>query len=514
MNDACQRIQGNWIKVVASYDLPRGSYFCLECGSRAVLRRGDYRVPHFAHAMYDPRGDACPFKSAPADTLVGSGQFFRATKDPAPIREAQESHFSETLPAFSRAAHLKFWLTAQRQNTSGWGFTFHLGLPQLGLDTQGMTQLHNLALAINQVPSGESHAWRLWPGSGQSLIEVPLLDRYSLFLDPNWPSDPRWRCEALMAAQVVLDPEGNLFEVEEDTGALRGRLISPPVTLVQGSKCLYLSQDRAHPPKPFAPIDMGTYQGWRVWQICTPWLEDLDAADRAWAESKAWRLAQERTVRLTSPPPIGFDGQVPVYPPGPKGWLLVESDPSQPLSAAPRAWQMEAPESGSRFVIPDGRSPGKAICNAKAVVWEDVPDPMLLLLEEGVERKVLPLTGQSLVHSMSSEEAEHLTWAFRSAFPLEIWAGAPGQLQPMVWHPHGRFPELDAGIKEFLRKATAFQIHIQGPGIARMVIEFVAPAGTLRGARPSGYHNTLKRHAGWPHYTSTRAMESLTCPAT
>lgn len=478
----------------------------MECGARAILKRGERNIPHFAHASHDQRGYSCELRSAPADTSVEGGRFFRDARDNSPIREANVSLFEEASPGFEQAAQLKLWLRTSNRNRNSWAFQFHLGLPQLSLTTPGLTKLHRLALGVRGLAETESHAWRLWPGQGEARIPVPMLEHYELDVDPDWPDEPGWRKESLERAHVGLLTEGNAFVVEDEyTDCLEARLVSNPSSLLPESRVLNITQDPSKPPAEFSPSILGDCCGpsgiWTVWSLTIPFIDELSEAGAEWLESRAWGFAQNRTVRLISPPPVGFEGLVPIYPRGVKGWLLMETDSRGAAEKEIRAWRMDPPPTESRFVIPDGRAPGKVMCSWKQTAWECVPHPELLITKNDEPLEAIPLMGRPLERTYTLAELRELDWVFRSIIPLRIFAGSPAKWEPFPWKSEGRIPGLMDALKYAVQKKSPFQVLIQGPGMPRQILEIQAPPEAQLEAKSSNYLAGLKRRAGWPAYT-------------
>lgn len=516
MKDACLRLQGELVRVEAGPGLARwGTYLCLECGARTIFRCGDVRIPHFAHSPYDPRGATCPYRSAPPDTRVGGGHFFGHHGDQSPIREAQPSLVPVGSQAFNRAARLNLWLTAERKDPqTTWAFRFGLGLPQLGVETPDLERLHGLHLAVKDVASEGSLSWRLWPGPGLDPVPVPLLEGYDLDVDPRWPTCPPWRKEALEAAHVELQPQANAFLLEEDEGGpLQGRLAMAPVTLPLGSHLLNLTLEPEKPPAAFRPVRLGTCKGgqdtWYVWDLFLPsGLGGLDNAALEWLEVQDWHLSEEKTVRVVSPPPVAFDGLVPIFPSKGKGWALLETRPALDSSSEPRAWLMNAPVPGARYQLPEGRSPGIVKCQELPVDWVDISYPQLVLVKDGEPFETLQLRGKSLQKVIAGVDARRLGWVFRSALPLSVLAGPPGRLDPLVWQPEGRLLGMEEGIRSAIQAGLPYQVLIQGPGIPRVLVAFTPPKTNAHRGQGSAYHKVLRLKSGWPQYTHSEAPEA------
>jgi len=344
-------------------------------------------------------------------------------------------------------------------------------------------------------------------------VPVTLREHYGLELDPRWPKDASWRREALEAAHIEIYPQGNAFIVEEGQvdGNLLARLATVPVTLLFKSRLLNLTQDPESPPLEFKPVCLGKCRSmeetWYVWDMNLPANGALSTQGTEWLEGRAWHLTDERTVRVVSPPPVGFEGEIPIYPRGMKGWALMETNTDPVASLDPKAWLMDAPTPGSYYRIPEGRSPGWVHCLSGSFTWSDIPCPQLVLLKDGEPIETLELKGRKL-QIVVSGDLGRLGWIFRSAIPLSVLAGPCGRIIPLKWQPEGKFPGIEEGIRAAIQSDAPFQVLVQGNGIPRQVIDFIPSVKTIQRPRSTTYHEILRQRAGWPAYACHQSKEN------
>lgn len=487
------------IEVIAGQsEMPSyAAFYCKECGKRAMYRHGAVYAPHFAHFRAN---DDCYLSSSPSDYYAGTGKHFGGTDL---IREHPNAPVGETGGISDRAAHLKLWLTLLSNQDQGPRFCFHLELPWLFLNAPDLDRLHGLDLRVPAaLKPKESQCWRLWPGQSDNRVPVFLKMEYNLDLDPNWPRERGWRREGLQAAKLGLNEEENVFLISESSGE-SGQLLSPPIELEPGSQVLFLVRSMVQPPEILQPQYVGLVQEageWHLWRVSIPDELALTDEDQHWLTQRGWALHSPRVVRVVSPPPLGFESDVPIYPASKGGWVLMRDPHQEDSSIDGELCVMEAALPGKYYGLDEGHAPKLAKCQPLPSEWSEIPSPSMVLKTPDGAEKVLNLIGGPLAFPRWGAMTDDLQVFIQSLFPIEVMAGPPGQAVKVYWRPDRPLDRVGSDLMKALRSGNSYEITLWGPGLAKQVIHLEATPLVSETQSVSGYHHRLREMAGWPAY--------------
>lgn len=473
------------------------TFYCKECGERAIYRPGAERTPHFAHFRAN---ENCDLSSRPSDYYAGTGKHFAKI---GPIEEQFNTPVSETGENSSRAVQLNLWLTLFSNQGQDPKFGFYLELPWLPVDAPDLDRLHMLDL---RVPGAflrtETESWRLWPGQVDNRVPVHLKQEYNLDLDRNWPPEKGWRREGLQAAKLRLNEDENTFLVSESS-VVSGQLLTLPIELEPGSQLLLLARAKEPPPEVFQPRWEGLIQEegeWNLWRMSIPDEPNLTDEDQYWLTQRGWVIHSPRVVRIVSPPPVGFEFNVPIYPASKGGWVLMRGPQQDDASVNGELWLMEDPLPGRCYSLDEGHAPQAAKCKPLPSAWSDIPSPFMMLRTPEGGEQVLNLWGGRSSFPRETHITEGLQVFIQSLFPVEVMAGPPGQTVKVCWRPDRPLDRVGSDLVKALRSKKAYEIIILGPGLAKQVVRLEAVAEVSGTQRGFGYHHRLRQMVGWPAY--------------
>jgi hypothetical protein len=239
---------------------------------------------------------------------------------------------------------------------------------------------------------------------------------------------------------------------------------------------------------------------WHLWHLTIPTKDKLTDEDLAWMKKRGWEIYSPQVVRVISPPPLGFENAVPVYPAPRGGWVLMR-DPDGEESLEPNdLWAMGNPLPGTWYRLEEGHAPKAAKCQALPAAWSYIPHPTLELRSPDGRVNEMDLLGGLLSFPKDALKIEGLQVFIRSLFPIEVMAGSPGQTVKVSWRPGRPLDRVGAEMAKAIRLGKPYELTLVGPGLPRQTIRVDPAVERLEAPTIPNYHHRLRQMAGWPAY--------------